>query len=194
MTGVYRITNTVTDRVYIGSAVNVEKRLTHHQQRLSVGKHENGHLQRSWDKHGRGVFVFEPLVECSIETRKEREQRFIDAYVEHDLPLYNMRPSLGSPEKFRFRHTEETKAKLRLAALGRTGVPWTEWMREKMRVVHTGRKRTEEAKARMRLAALGRTSTWKGKKHSEGSKANMKLAWVSRRERHAQKTASLVEV
>ena len=90
MVGVYRILNTVSDTAYIGSAVCVTTRLYEHRRTLKNGKHENMHLQRAWNKYGECVFVFEPLLECSLESRRDREQRFIDAYLEHGLSVYNM--------------------------------------------------------------------------------------------------------
>jgi len=119
-TGVYRVVNTVTDTTYIGSAVNIQRRLEDHRARLNRGKHANRHLQRSWDKHGEAAFVFESLVECSVETRKDREQRFIDAYIDHGMKIYNQRPSgPGSVEWLGRTHTDESKAKISAANKGR---------------------------------------------------------------------------
>jgi len=147
MIGVYRITNTITDRVYIGSAVDVEKRVRRHKQTLRAGKHPNPHLQQSWVKHGEAVFLFEPLVECSIETRKDREQRFIDAYIEHGLPVYNMRPVTISSVGFKYVCSEDTRKKLSCAKIGKTKSLET---RRRMSVAQTGKKHSEATKAKLR--------------------------------------------
>ena len=169
MIGVYRITSTVTNRVYIGSAIDVYKRLLPHKALLQSGKHANTHLQRSWAKHGPGAFVFEPLVECSVETRKEREQRFIDAYIEHDLPLYNIRPSAESREGFRYQMTEESRKKMNVSQTGkqlsvvtkrriseaRLGTHISETTRERMSKAQTGRVVSEESRLKMIATKTG---------------------------------------
>lgn len=176
MTGVYRITNTVTDRVYIGSAVDVGHRMHQHKADLRGRKHINAYLQRSWDKHGEAMFVFEPLVECSIETRKEREQRFIDAYIDHDLHIYNLQASAGSRESFGYRHSQKAKDRIR-------EVQKLSWLsgarkmsqacRDAAKTVNTGRKHSEETKHRIHLAKLGHTT-------SEQTREKMRLSAVRR--------------
>ena len=48
--GVYQITNKVTGKFYIGSAVNFRKRWNTHKSCLRNNKHANKHLQRAWNK------------------------------------------------------------------------------------------------------------------------------------------------
>ncbi len=90
--GVYRIVNTVTNRTYIGSSTHMVNRLVRHKKELRQGHHFNDHLQRSWTKHGEASFIFEPLIVCAVDRMRVREQKFIDAYADHDMPLYNHGP------------------------------------------------------------------------------------------------------
>jgi len=176
MTGVYRITNTVTDRVYIGSAVDVDHRMHQHKSDLRGGEHVNAYLQRSWDKHGEALFVFEPLVECSIETRKEREQRFIDAYVEHGLPIYNMQASAESRESFGYRHSEVTKEKMSVRqklSWERGGRAMSKACRDAAKIVNTGRRPSDETKKRMSRSKLGHVV-------SEQTREKMSLSAIRR--------------
>lgn len=42
---VYIISNSIDNRIYIGSSVNVKSRLTGHKKDLIKGSHHNSHLQ-----------------------------------------------------------------------------------------------------------------------------------------------------
>jgi len=153
MIGVYRITNTITDRVYIGSSVDINRRIKEHSYKLSMGRHANVHLQSSWNKHGAAAFIFEPLLECSVETRAEREQRFVDAYVLHDLPIYNQQASAESREGFGFKHSEETKYKIGLAHRGKIVLEST---RKKISDAAKGRVVSTKTREKLRIAGCGR--------------------------------------
>ena len=49
--GVYMIKNKKNGKVYIGSSINIEKRLSDHRRLLKLGKHECKEMQRDYDKH-----------------------------------------------------------------------------------------------------------------------------------------------
>ena len=50
--GIYRITNLINSKFYIGSSSNLKKRLYEHQRELNLGIHTNKHLQSAWNKYG----------------------------------------------------------------------------------------------------------------------------------------------
>jgi hypothetical protein len=54
--GVYEIRCLVTNRVYVGSSVNVHARWLQHRNRLRSGRHCNSFLQRAWNSHGENNF------------------------------------------------------------------------------------------------------------------------------------------
>jgi len=58
MTGIYRIVNIVTGKVYVGSAININKRWSIHKLRLKENKHHSIKLQNSVNKHGIDNFLF----------------------------------------------------------------------------------------------------------------------------------------
>jgi len=58
MGGVYAIICTPTDRAYVGSSIDVERRLRQHINMLNRGGHSNTHLQRAWNKYGANCFCF----------------------------------------------------------------------------------------------------------------------------------------
>ena len=59
MIGIYRIRNSVNQKIYIGSSKDIEERWYNHKRALRAGRHHSILLQRSWDKHGEESFVFE---------------------------------------------------------------------------------------------------------------------------------------
>lgn len=76
--GVYEIRNTLNGKVYVGSSVNVSKRLTAHRNSLTRGDHASAHLQASWRKHGHDAFEFKQLVVCAEKDILFYEQRIMD--------------------------------------------------------------------------------------------------------------------
>lgn len=62
--GIYTITNLITGRVYIGSAVNIFKRWAAHKGLLNKNKHHCKHLQHVWNKYGFDNFEFNVIFEC----------------------------------------------------------------------------------------------------------------------------------
>jgi group I intron endonuclease len=57
--GIYRITNLVNDKFYVGSTNNAHTRFQVHRRALRRGKHHCRYLQAAWDKYGEQKFRFE---------------------------------------------------------------------------------------------------------------------------------------
>jgi group I intron endonuclease len=76
--GIYKITNTVNGRFYIGSAVSFNRRWNVHRSQLVNRKHHSVLLQRAWNKYGSDAFKFEILEYVPKENLIEVEQRYID--------------------------------------------------------------------------------------------------------------------
>lgn len=114
VTGVYKITNLINSKFYIGSSSrNLLERFNKHQYQLKSNIHTNKHLQSSYNKYGIENFKFEILEYCSRDTCIEREQFYIDTL----KPQYNKNLIAGS--SLNVKHSEETKDKIRQKALGR---------------------------------------------------------------------------
>lgn len=84
--GIYMIVNIINNHKYVGSSVNIKRRLEIHKANLRHNHHDNSHLQNAWNKYGENNFVFSVLESCSQETRFEREQFYIDTI----KPEYNI--------------------------------------------------------------------------------------------------------
>ena len=75
--GIYKITNILDKKIYIGQTVNYRKRKTSHLNSLKNGNHHNEHLQRAFVKYGEGAFKIELVKECTIEELDETEKHYI---------------------------------------------------------------------------------------------------------------------
>jgi group I intron endonuclease len=171
--GIYLIKNTVNNKVYVGSAINISNRWSRHKHDLKEGKHHSEHLQKSWDKYGEQSFTFEILEEVTNpEHLLAYEQVYLDYYKSFEVDRgYNMCKVAGSHlgmkrkeetiKKLKNRIiSQETKHKLSEAQKGRI---FSEETKKKIGEANSGRKRTEETKTKMSEAK-------KGKKRSEETK------------------------
>jgi group I intron endonuclease len=107
ITGIYVIHNSLCNKGYVGSAVNMGNRWRLHRWELENNRHCNKKLQRAWNKYGEGAFVFVQLELCRKVELAEREQFWIDKLdaVKFGYNIQpNARTALGS------RHSDKTKA------------------------------------------------------------------------------------
>ena len=66
--GVYQIRCRQNGKVYIGSAINLQKRWRAHRRDLSNGVHINPHLQSAWNAYGESGFEFS-VVEYVVDEK-----------------------------------------------------------------------------------------------------------------------------
>ncbi|HMQ30272.1 MAG TPA: GIY-YIG nuclease family protein [Chloroflexaceae bacterium] len=76
--GIYKITCLPTEKIYVGSSVDIRSRWLQHHQALTRGKHHSSLLQRAWDKYGPQAFAVTVLELAAPEYLIETEQRWID--------------------------------------------------------------------------------------------------------------------
>lgn len=87
--GIYRIKNLETGEIYIGKAVNLNKRKWNHIGALRRGNHSSRKLQKDFDKYGKDSFEFETLIEIKDPT----QLRYYEWYLWDRLePEYNIYP------------------------------------------------------------------------------------------------------
>jgi group I intron endonuclease len=80
--GIYKITNIVNNKFYIGSSKKLNKRLIDHFSRLRNNSHKNKHLQDSFNKYGEVNFQINILAEfenLTAEELLEKEQEYLDS-------------------------------------------------------------------------------------------------------------------
>ena len=80
-TGIYKITNIITDECYIGQAVDVYKRWNEHCKcGLGIDTPPGNKLYKAMQEYGLDNFTFELLEECSNSELNEKEKYFIELY------------------------------------------------------------------------------------------------------------------
>lgn len=75
--GIYSITNIINNKIYIGQSVEIEQRWKRHKRELNQNKHINEYLQRSWNKYGEDLFVFEIIEKCDVNELDDKERFWI---------------------------------------------------------------------------------------------------------------------
>ena len=76
---IYKITNTVNDKLYIGQTRNFDSRKAQHKRDLRKNKHANKHLQNSYDLYGE-VFKYEVVEECELKALNRLEAEHMQLY------------------------------------------------------------------------------------------------------------------
>lgn len=77
MTGIYKITNLINNKIYIGQSTNIQKRWEDHK--FYSSKYQTA-IQQAFKKYGISNFSFEVLEECPKEKLDEREIYWIKFY------------------------------------------------------------------------------------------------------------------
>ena len=85
ISGIYKITNTITGDFYIGSSKNVKERWISHKCKSTWKNYPNNPLYQDMKKYGVDSFAFEILEVVEAKKLKETEQQFIETL----KPTYN---------------------------------------------------------------------------------------------------------
>lgn len=159
--GIYCIFNLVTEKIYVGSAVDIKNRWSKHREDLNKNRHDNRHLQFSWNKYGANSFIFSVIEYHS--TKLELLDR--ENYWMKELNVAN--PDVGynicliAESRIGLKHSEDTKLKMSLASKGKLK---SEAHKQSLK----GLRPSEAAKAKMSISKIG-------SKHSEATKLKMSL-------------------
>lgn len=78
--GVYLILNKVNRKVYVGSTVNMGKRLSSHRVALRKNEHNNTDLQNDYNVYGEDSFTMDGLEYCLECDMEERETYWVHFY------------------------------------------------------------------------------------------------------------------
>lgn len=112
--GIYKIKNLITDKIYIGSTNNFKKRWMEHEKQLNKNIHKNKKLQHSWNKHGAENFEFVALEGVTdLSKLTDREQYWFDKL----KPQYNIALVAGS--NLGTKRSVEVRAKMSAWQIGR---------------------------------------------------------------------------
>lgn len=144
--GIYKITNNVTGKFYIGSSKHVEQRFDEHKRALTRKSHDNPILQNAWNFYGKEKFEFSVLEECSPEKCFEREQYYLDTLQPYKSIGYNIGKTAKGGDNFvNHPNKEEIREKTRLLSTGENNPMF-------------GKNHTEESIEKLKNKAKGRFS------------------------------------
>jgi group I intron endonuclease len=195
MKGIYKITNLINRKVYIGQSDNLLRRERQHFYLLENNKHRNDHLQRAYDKYGKNNFIFE----CIEETKDldNREIHWINEYGGINSKLnYNLKDPLTNeysdytrvkksksiigkenPNYGRFwcqeQKDEASKKRIGVTLEERIGKEKADLAKEKMSKSQSGiKKHTIESKDKLRKANEGENNPAYGKGERQAGEKN----------------------
>jgi group I intron endonuclease len=192
ISGIYKIQSGIMpNRIYIGSAVNIEHRWLAHLYDLRKNRHHSGKLQNHYNKYGESDLIFSIIVGCAKENLISYEQFYIDAL----NPYFNICKVAGNCEGIKL--TEEHKKKISLALVGRKcseetkrkislrhkgrispnkSVPMSEEQKAKLRIANKGQIMTDEQRLKCSIAHKGKPSWNKGIPWSDEMKIKLSIA------------------
>lgn len=164
MACIYKITNVVNNKFYIGSThKTLNKRKSEHLSQLRGNYHRNSHLQASFNKYSENNFVFEIIEECNIPSTFTNDERY-KYLTDKELHYINTL----NPE---YNFCKETKA-------GKLGRVVTEEQKLHMRELMLGKIHSEQTKQKIRKARLKQVITEEHKRNiSESMKG--KNTWTT---------------
>lgn len=168
ISGIYKIFNKSSHNFYIGSTINISKRIREHKNAMKRGEHHSHILQRAFNKYGIDEFEFKTLIICNKKDLLMYEQKALDVL----KPKYNISLNAGSVSGVK--RSEETIQKLKdswkkrgiseaqkrhlaemsIGNIGRKKEISLE-QRAKISATLTGRKQSDEVKLKKSLATKG---------------------------------------
>lgn len=177
--GIYCLYNLFNNKFYIGSSVNLSKRVWEHFYALKKGNHYNAHLQRSYNKYSNYfiAFVLEDVQE--VDELLTREQYWIDSLKACNSDVgYNILPKTNS--FIGYQPTEEQRRKQSDAKKGQNhpnfGKHLSEKTRNRIGNGNRGKVRSEETKEKLRQINIGKTLSKETKSKISQSLKNRELS------------------
>lgn len=184
MSFIYKIKNTVNNKIYIGKtkASKVEKRWNQHRRFLRTNRHPNKHLQASWNKYGENSFVFEivEVFESKAYYNLENVEKFWILVFESKNPQKGYNKTDGGEGIVGYKMPRDIVE--RIAAKNR-GRPSKAKGKPSNLSSETRKKISDRQKT-----LVGEKNNFFGKKHSVETRQKMKSFWLNkeRRDRHTE--------
>jgi group I intron endonuclease len=162
---IYAIVNNVTNDMYVGSAVAVNRRWSAHRNLLTKKCHYNSRLQRAYNKYGSGSFDWEIIQFVDDKSQLIAREQF---WMNFFAPVYNGRPVANSP--LGTKASDETRAKMSVSAKKRgftekhkqniskakKGIcTISEEQKKRLSVLNTGKVYSAETRAKISASLIG---------------------------------------
>jgi group I intron endonuclease len=164
--GIYKISNSINDKIYIGSAVNLSARFRRHKHHLLKNNHHSPILQSHVNKYGIETLSFELIETCDKSELLTKEQQYLtelQPVFNICLSVKNSRLGIKMPEEA-IKKAVETKRNN--GTFKRISAIISE--RNKGNKNMTGKKHSDETKIKIGAKSIGRKN--KGSKHFLGKK------------------------
>lgn len=193
--GIYIIKNKINKKVYIGSAYNINRRISNHLNSLKKGK-DSPLLQKDWNKFGEESFTFEILSFEEKENLMIAEKTYIKKYRSNEEDFgYNL--TSGGQGTSSYKWTEEQLEKMRGENHPNYGKPMSEEQKKKIGATRIERKigvgennpnygkklplETREKISKNHADISGNKNPRYGKKLGKSKSKYYGVSWVSRR-------------
>lgn len=151
--GIYKITNLINGKIYIGESINCYERISKHKSKLRKGIHDNCHLQNSWNLYGENNFLFEVIEKCDKTDLLKREHFWCKELLSHNREYgFNIKPTSEINKHLVSKETIE-----------------------KIRISNTGKKVSEETKKKLSEINIGNTLSKDTIEKLKNSKKNIKI-------------------
>lgn len=135
--GIYKITNLINNKVYVGKSVYLDIRWGQHISDLRRNKHKNIHIQNAFNKYGEISFKFEIIEVINEELLSEKEVFWIKE-LKSFKQEFGYNKTLGGEGQ---KGTEETRNKISKSKMGKK---MSEEARRNMSKGKTGKKQSKE--------------------------------------------------
>src|SRR5689334_4282120 len=89
--GVYKICNTINNKILVGASVNLPAILNRHKFELQLGGHKNLALQAEWNQFGGESFTFEVIEELKPKAESGNDDK-TDLAVLEEIYLDMLQP------------------------------------------------------------------------------------------------------
>lgn len=154
ISGIYKITNMINGKSYIGQSNDIKRRWKEHRSKHSWKS--NHVIYRAFKKYGFENFKFEIIEECDVKFLSEKEKYYI---AEFDTYKNGYNETEGGEGISGFNHSEETKQKLSEMLSGENnpnyGIPMSEEQKKLRSDMFKGRVFSEEHKQKLSEAKIG---------------------------------------
>jgi len=176
--GVYRISNKLSGRYYIGYSTNIDRRFCAHRNKLKQNYHDNIFLQRAYNLDGEDKFKYDIIHICDTEEEaKEIELQYLTDLSIRDK-IYNLNYNNGGGDLLK-NHPDKEKIREKIINSHKeTMCKMTpEERREKYgkcdeRNGMYGKTHTEDVRKKISEIKKGNIN-FKGRKHTEETKQKM---------------------
>lgn len=176
--GIYKITCIPTQKIYIGSSIDIHHRWEQHRTHLKTGHHNNKYLLRSYEKYGKESFKWEVIEECTEDVLWEREQYYLDTLQPFDEKGYNSARVVKAPMTGR-KHTLEDRQRMSVIQKARNYKHTEEWKRANS-LRHKGKKRPLDSIEKGAAKLRGRPKTEEHKAKTKAFQSSPKMVRIKK--------------